>query len=219
MSKILDIEEWHTVASEYDRRQVGNYRITDCLYRPGLYPYYFMDGNIFFRFKKTERLTLLQEQRDGEWHDWMIDSPMDVMAMEKYAERAEGDVLCGGLGLGIIAHKLANNRKVKSITIVELSPEVIELTGKYLPLVDVRVVQEDFWQFTKQDDGKWGMVIVDIWSTKGRDQHRKVFKEQVIPANTYIRQKYPESVIVFHGFAEITDVPLVEPYFKENKKV
>lgn len=212
---ILEIDNWHTVASEYERKQEGKYRIIDHVYKAGFYPYYYMDGYVFFQFKKDEVLTLLQEQRDGIWCDWMIDSPMDVRAMEKYAEYAKGDVLCAGLGLGIIAHELV--KRNKSVTVVERSPEVIELTGRYLPK-GVNLVQGDFWEFVKNDTNKWGMIIVDIWATKGKEQHDWVFREEVFPSNDYLRKKYPETAIVFHGFANVTDVPLVEPAFKRKNE-
>ena len=60
------------------------------------------------------------------------------------------------------------------------------------------------------------MIVVDVWATKGKEQHAHVLTNDVMPKNDYLRKKYPDTKIVFHGFANVTDVELVEPFFKRR---
>ncbi len=213
MKGLLMLNHWETPATVYRERQVGNYRLHKTSYPAGhRYSYYFMDGYGQYETVVDLPMTLLQEYRDGEWHDWMIDDPINYRAMQKYAEAAEGDVLTTGLGLGLIVHELNNNPKVHSITVVECSPQVCELVLPYVPLAKVNLILADFWAFMEVDTVERDMVIVDLWVSKGKEQHDQVFRELIRPANELLRAKYPKAKIVIHGFQDVTDVQLVMPY-------
>lgn len=212
MAKILSLDSWETPASHYKEAQVGNYRLKKSEYLPGYYSHYMMDGYAFVKVEKPIPLMLLQEFRDGEWHDWMADTPMDYTALQKMAGAAHGRVLTSGLGLALVTHELVKNPNVSEVTIVERSPEVVQLVSQYLPKEKVRLVLGDLWGFVEKDDTEWGMAIVDIWVTKGKEEHTRVFQEHVLPASNYMRAKYPNTTMAFHGFAEVTDVELVEPH-------
>ena len=136
--KALEITEWKTPATDYNVRQVGNYRIGKHTYQPGFYAYHGIDGYAIFSIKRPLRMTSLMELRANNlgmlhWKEWMVDIPTDYRAMQKYAERAYGRVLTSGLGLGLVTHELCKNDKVESITVVEISPSVIEFVKGYLP--------------------------------------------------------------------------------------
>ena len=209
---VLELDNWETPATRYNEEQSGNYRLSKSSYPEGYYKHYCMDGYAYTKVLKPIPITLLQEYRDG-WRDWMADDPMDYRAMQKYAEAAYGDVLVAGLGLGLVLYELNKNPRVKSITVVERSPDVINLTGKYIP--DVTLVNADFWDFVERDGGEWDFIIVDIWATKGKKEHDRVYREQVLPRNEYLREKY-NSLFVFHGFNEITDVQIIEPFLSKK---
>ena len=57
---------------------------------------------------------------------WMWDTPQEKELQEDLAKQAFGDVLVAGYGLGLVQKYLLNNKKVKTITTVELYKEVIE---------------------------------------------------------------------------------------------
>ena len=215
--KIWEIDNWETPATNYKECQVGNYRLRKSETPEGFYPHYYLDGYSYTQVTKPIPMMILQEYRDGKWCDWMADDAMDYTSMKKYAEAASGKVLTAGLGLGLLIFELAKNEAVEHITIVERSSEVRDLVYKYIPKDKVTLVIGDYWHFIKYDNTDWDWIISDIWVTRGKKQHFKVYQEEIIPANDYMRAKYPNSKLVFHGFKEVTDVELVQP-FRERLK-
>ena len=202
--KVLELSEWNTPASNYQIAQVGDYRIGKHTYKPGLYAYHGMDGYTLFTVKKPIEATTLLQRREQRlsWREWMVDSPTDYRAMQIYAEKAYGKVLTCGLGLGLVTHELCKNSQVESITIVEISPSVIELISGYLPIDSrINIICEDFWKFIDRDNSQWDVIIADIWVYWGLEQQLDMYKKEIIPASERLKNKYPEAQIVFHGFA------------------
>ena len=205
--KVLEITDWNTPASEYKPEQVANHRLGNHTYRPGIYPYHGMDGYTAFTLTKPTRVTTLLELATNSvgtlrWKEWMVDSPTDYRAMQKYALGANGRVLTTGLGLGLVTHELCKNDKVDSITIVELSPSVIKLVGKYLPDDPrITIVNENFWTYIDKDNSQWDNMIIDIWVYWGLEQQYSMYKSEILPASKKLKDKYPDTNIVFHGFA------------------
>jgi hypothetical protein len=205
MLEILQIKDWHTPASDYLEMQVGDYRLQRTTYQPGFYKLYRVKGYTWFEVVEPIPIMALQERR-GEWCDWMIDDPFNYYAMTEYCNRMHGRVLTSGLGLGLAAHALAENEAVTEVKVVEQSPEVIELVGPY---VDVDVVQGDFWDNL---DGEWDFILLDIWATKGKHQHDEIMRKEVWPAREYLKERFPETQMVFFGFAPPTDIDIQHPY-------
>jgi spermidine synthase len=74
----------------------------------------------------------------------MSDSQAEKEFNREVVEKARGDVLLLGFGLGFILIPIMNNPKVTSITIVEIEPEVIELVASQIILNDkVQIVMGD----------------------------------------------------------------------------
>lgn len=63
---------------------------------------------------------------------WMSDTDKDTFETEQFLSNAYGHVIITGLGLGIIPCWLAKQDKIKSITIIELNQDVIDLVWKHL---------------------------------------------------------------------------------------
>jgi len=98
----------------------------------------------------------------------MYDSKLEIEQMEEGARLAFGDVLIGGLGFGIIQKILLENPKVKSITTIEISQEVIDLIKKENPELfneKHKVIRDDFYSFCQKTDLKFDYVYGDIWSS------------------------------------------------------
>ena len=205
--RALELDEWQTPATDYQVEQLGNYRLAKHIYQPGLYVYHGMDGYSLFVAKKPLISTTLMELRPNRlgtlrWKEWMVDSPTDYRAMQKYAENSYGNVLTTGLGLGLVTHELCKNDKVDSVTVVEISPEVINLISKYLPDDKrINVIQSDFWKFIEQDESQWDIMIVDLWVFWGLEQQLAMYKDEILPASEKLKSKYPETQMFFHGFA------------------
>ncbi len=202
MENTFALDNWVTPATAYPEEQVANYCIGKHTLDKGSHRYYGMDGYDSFTVENPIELTALKELRNGEWKTWMLDSPTDYRAMQKYAKRAYGRVLTTGLGLGLLIHELCKNDKVKSITVVEISPPVFVLVRKYLPEDGkIEVVVDNFWKFIFLDDSKWDTIIVDLWVFSRIGEQMEQYRADIVPANKQLRAKYPEAQILFHGFA------------------
>ena len=84
---------------------------------------------------------------------WMSDDLSERLSMFHNARACHGDVLVGGLGLGLFAQMLASNPAVRSMTVVDLSPHVASLAW---PAV------ERAWRAAGRDDGAAQLVTANI---------------------------------------------------------
>lgn len=105
---------------------------------------------------------------ESQWVPVMSDTPAEIMEHAHALNRARGRVLISGLGLGCLPHALLSLDDVTRIDIIEIDPEVIALTGKYLD--DERVF---IWRGSAADldtipeDVRrqgWDYAWQDIWS-------------------------------------------------------
>jgi hypothetical protein len=101
----------------------------------------------------------------------MSDTPMEKFTNQYVLNYAKGDILIAGLGIGMLPVALAAKDDVKSITILELEPEIIELVE---PLIrknvkneeKITIIQADAYQYPLQNaDKKYDWVYLDIWDT------------------------------------------------------
>lgn len=110
---------------------------------------------------------------------WMSDDLSERLSMFHNARACHGDVLVGGLGLGLFAQMLAQNPAVSSMTVVDLSPQVAALAwpgvertwrdarpGDTPPAVrlitaDLEAVMASYSQSYPQYD----CVFLDTWAT------------------------------------------------------
>ncbi len=92
----------------------------------------------------------------------MSDTASERLSNAGIVRSARGHVLIAGLGLGMIVHPMAAKREVKSITIVELSPDVIKLVGGTLPK-KAKVVEGSIFDFKPPTGTKYDTIYFDIW--------------------------------------------------------
>jgi hypothetical protein len=110
---------------------------------------------------------------------WMTDIPSEQEQHRKLLEKFEGHVLVGGLGLGLAANWLAKRKHVKSVTVVEVSEEVIELVQPHIrdPRKIVNVVHADLLEFLRRRGLRYDWAFYDIWQSDGEG----TFFDTVIP--------------------------------------
>ncbi|TFG81595.1 MAG: hypothetical protein E4G74_03930 [Erysipelotrichales bacterium] len=102
---------------------------------------------------------------------WMLDAPSEANTMDPYAKKARGNVLTFGLGIGYFIYMSALNPEVKSITIIERSPSVIEMFKKHLlpqfpDNIPITIIQGDaFDYFNKAYMDIFDYAFVDIWQS------------------------------------------------------
>lgn len=100
---------------------------------------------------------------------WMSMSPMELESQEIGVRLAEGDVVIFGMGMGWVTAVTALREQVRSVTVVELDPEVLELHRRLdvfsqLPAearAKIRVEQGDAYGWTP--DRPVDLLMPDIW--------------------------------------------------------
>ena len=95
----------------------------------------------------------------------MSDSVMEKRTNLSFVNSAKGDVLIGGLGLGMIILAIQDNPEVKSITVVEIDEQLRDLV--MLGLKDklnskVEIIISDIKEY--QTDKKFDTIYFDIWN-------------------------------------------------------
>ncbi len=103
-------------------------------------------------------------------NEWMTLSPVDTDTCEFAIEAAHGDVVTFGLGLGYYAFMVAEKPDVRSVTVIEKSPDVIELFRRVLlpqfPHKDkIRVIEADAFAYAEgpMRNETFDYAFVDTW--------------------------------------------------------
>jgi hypothetical protein len=91
---------------------------------------------------------------------FMSDHHFEVRESARFAHIATGDVLVSGLGLGVVIGQLGRNSQVRSVTVLENSPEVIELVG---PHVGGHVIKADAFTWEPPEGVRFDWAWHDIW--------------------------------------------------------
>jgi spermidine synthase len=113
----------------------------------------------------------------------MSDTNMEKRTNYDFVSKAHGDVLIGGLGIGMIVMAIQDKKEVKSITIIEKSKEVIDLVKPNLPFNNkVKIIQEDIFSFKTKE--KYDCIYLDIWNWV----NSSIYKEEMKPLKAKYRK-------------------------------
>ena len=108
-----------------------------------------------------------------QWMSYCSSSKIEIKQMYSSYDLAYGDVLLTGLGFGILALWLCNKPGVKNVTVIENSPEVIEIFKKINKIPDnLKIINADASTFTT--DKKYDGIFLDhyelqTWDWRLRD--------------------------------------------------
>lgn len=127
------------------------------------------DGRQYVPEGRYVKLLVYSEERE-KWEVMMSDTPHEREETRRALRGLRGDVLIAGLGLGMLVHAAARKRSVRSVTVVELNPEIIRLVGPTLPK-NVRVVQGDARTWLPDDGATFDSIFLDIWPNIGDEMH------------------------------------------------
>lgn len=98
----------------------------------------------------------------------MSDYPDEKITNQKFLDKAHGDVLIFGLGLGLIVFPLIDDDNINSITIVEKDPELPFLVGAIIESFDsfskVKIENGDAFTHVDKLNQKYDTIYFDIWS-------------------------------------------------------
>ena len=119
-------------------------------------------SNIGFFKEKFSYLALCEGQ-----NVWMSLNPNEIETMKPFIDKAKGEVLVLGLGMGYVPFMMANKSEVKHITIIEKDKNIINLFNKVLfPLFrnksKISVVQDDAIHYLNSKK-KYDYIFADLW--------------------------------------------------------
>ena len=103
-------------------------------------------------------------------NEWMTLTPVDLDTCEEAICAARGRVVTFGLGLGYYAYMASEKKDVESVTVVELSADVIRLFEKYiLPQMPnghkIKIVNADAFEYAEKimPNEHFDIAFVDTW--------------------------------------------------------
>lgn len=126
-------------------------------------------------------------------NEWMTLTPVDLDTCEDAIKEAHGKVVTFGLGLGYYAYMAAMKEDVESITVVELSPDVIRLfEGHILPQMPcrdkIKIVNMDAFKYAEEIMPKenFDLAFVDTWrdASDGAPMYRRMKALEHLSPNT-----------------------------------
>ncbi len=134
-----------------------------------LLPDYREIAPIGFFDREFEFLAILEDK-----NEWMTLTPVDIDTCDEAIEKARGKVVTFGLGLGYYAYMAQRKPEVESVTVVELSADVIKIFKEnILPFFEhpekVRIVNADAFEYAEKAMPKEGfdLAFVDTWRDAG----------------------------------------------------
>jgi hypothetical protein len=112
---------------------------------------------------KSGTYVRLCDKRSGGNNVVMSDTFMERKSNREFYQHAKGDVLIGGLGLGMVLLAVQDKPEVHTVTVVEIEQEIIDLVLPQLPLNSkVNVVQGDIFYFVTNH--LFDTIYFDVWN-------------------------------------------------------
>ena len=149
-------------------------------------------------------------------NEWMTLTPVDLDTCEEAIEAAKGKVITFGLGLGYYAYMAAEKEEVESVTVVELSSDVIRLFKKHiLPKIPnahkIKIVNADAFEYAEKvmPNERFDLAFVDTWrdASDGAPMYERMRALEKYNENTkflYWIEKFLRSRLRALKFAELT---------------
>lgn len=107
----------------------------------------------------------------------MSDTDMEKRTNADFCLNAHGDVLIGGLGIGMIILAIQDKPEVNSVTVVEKNQEVIDMIATQLNFNEkVNIVCADVFEWKPEKGIKYDVSYMDIWNYINKDVYEKEMK-------------------------------------------
>ena len=116
-------------------------------------------------------------------NEWMTLTPVDLDTCEEAIAKARGKVVTFGLGLGYFAYMASEKCEVESVTVIELSSDVIKLFEEnLLPQMEhrdkIRIICADAFEYAEKvmPNEHFDLAFVDTWrdASDGAPMYRKM---------------------------------------------
>lgn len=130
--------------------------------------------------------TFMTRTQNGKKFPVMEDTHARYAEHQTLWDKANGDVLIGGLGLGFVNYKLIQFPHVTSVTIVEKNQEIIDMVWSHCPKDErFSIVHADIDTWTPPIGSHWNYAWLDTWiahnSIQNRQQYNHVLMEKYLP--------------------------------------
>lgn len=120
----------------------------------------------------------------------MSDTNMEKRTNMDFCINAHGDVLIGGLGIGMIILAIQDNPEVKSITVIEKNQEVIDMVASQLNFNEkVNIICADVFEWKPETGVKYDVSYMDIWSWINEDIYEREMKPLKRKYSRFLRSK------------------------------
>lgn len=119
----------------------------------------------------------------------MSDTPMERITNRDFIKNATGDVLIGGLGLGMCIQALLNKPDVTSITIIELNNDVIKLVAPLFKNDKVKIIHNDIFTWVPDNGQKFDTIYFDIWYTADSENIKSEMNPLIRRYRKYLKDK------------------------------
>jgi Fe-S-cluster containining protein len=120
------------------------------------------------RFDWTQR-TFETDESTAAHIVWMGDSIQERLMMWDAAIRCSGDVLCGGLGMGIFPQFALSLPQVASVHVVEMDPAIMSLiqtnwaSHPWRRMNECSVEESPIEEYLTHTDRKFDTIYIDTW--------------------------------------------------------
>lgn len=120
----------------------------------------------------------------------MSNTPMEIRTNSWFCHHANGDVLIGGLGLGMIVLAIQDNPNIQSITVLEKYKDVIDIVASQLPFnKKVQIIHADVFDWKPDKSKRFDCIYMDIWNYINSDVYNKEMKPLKRKWGHYLKSK------------------------------
>lgn len=106
----------------------------------------------------------------------MSDTPAEMRDHYEPVRRARGSCLINGLGIGMVLSAILKKPEVTDVTVVEQSPEVLEMVAPHYADPRITYVLADAMTYKPPAGKRYGMVWHDIWDNITADNLPEMHK-------------------------------------------
>lgn len=93
----------------------------------------------------------------------MSNTQAEIMDFRYFLNKAKGNVLINGLGLGVLLKALLDKPGIESVTVIEISEDVINLVGSHFKDPRVQIIHADALTWKPPKGVHYDAAWHDIW--------------------------------------------------------
>jgi hypothetical protein len=155
-------------------------------------------------------------QLDIDGLGWMYDAFQERLWNRKVVYRAHGDVLIGGLGMGMILHPILAKPEVRSVRVLELNPNVVTLVEPSLRSAPgyekLTIEMADVYNWQPQPGQRFDTIWLDAIPCYARHQLFLRLAEAVMDRYRPFLRESPTAWLGHWAFEEVIQEMLTRIY-------